>query len=150
MQHFPCICIYFYNCFIIYFALILLFFNKPLKYENRWHGSSHSINILFQSSTLMVWIPEAAGSVDLACTLSPDIDPKWSSSPCGACKFLRRKCIPDCVFAPDFLSKRGGAARFTSVHRVFGASNAAKMLARVPVACRADAVMTICHRRGHG
>lgn len=51
----------------------------------------------------------------------------------------------DCVFAPHFLAEHGGAARFASVHRVFGASNAAKMLARVPVARRAEAVMTICY-----
>ncbi|KAJ1698352.1 hypothetical protein LUZ63_006864 [Rhynchospora breviuscula] len=73
------------------------------------------------------------------------MDPKGSSSPCGACKFLRRKCVADCVFAPHFLAEHGGAARFASVHRVFGASNASKMLARVPVARRAEAVMTICY-----
>lgn len=53
--------------------------------------------------------------------------------------------MADCVFAPHFLAEQGGAARFASVHRVFGASNAAKMLARVPVARRAEAVMTICY-----
>ncbi|KAJ3696130.1 hypothetical protein LUZ60_001507 [Juncus effusus] len=68
-----------------------------------------------------------------------------SSSPCGACKFLRRKCVGGCIFAPHFPSEQGGAARFATVHRVFGASNAAKMLGRVPVIRRGDAVMTICY-----
>uniref|UniRef100_A0A1S3ZWN3 LOB domain-containing protein 25-like n=1 Tax=Nicotiana tabacum TaxID=4097 RepID=A0A1S3ZWN3_TOBAC len=26
----------------------------------------------------------------------------YSNPPCAACKFLRRKCLPSCIFAPYF------------------------------------------------
>ncbi|CAH8386856.1 unnamed protein product, partial [Eruca vesicaria subsp. sativa] len=29
--------------------------------------------------------------------------------PCGACKFLRRKCVPGCIFEPYFDSEQGSA-----------------------------------------
>ncbi|CAA7399517.1 unnamed protein product [Spirodela intermedia] len=47
-------------------------------------------------------------------------------APCAACKYLRRKCVPTCVFAPYFPQDRPG--RFTCVHRIFGASNVSKIL----------------------
>uniref|UniRef100_A0ACD5WI13 Uncharacterized protein n=1 Tax=Avena sativa TaxID=4498 RepID=A0ACD5WI13_AVESA len=72
-------------------------------------------------------------------------------APCGACKFLRRRCVPGCVFAPHFSGGAGGsgrdrgAAQFAAVHLVFGASNVAKLLSRVPVALRRDAARTVCY-----
>uniref|UniRef100_A0A0D9V6A3 LOB domain-containing protein n=1 Tax=Leersia perrieri TaxID=77586 RepID=A0A0D9V6A3_9ORYZ len=79
-------------------------------------------------------------------------------APCGACKFLRRRCVPGCVFAPHFSGCGGsgvgagagrgrerGAAEFAAVHRVFGASNVAKLLSRVPAALRRDAARTVCY-----
>ncbi|KAK9041477.1 hypothetical protein V6N11_016577 [Hibiscus sabdariffa] len=39
------------------------------------------------------------------------------AAPCGACKFLRRKCISGCIFAPHFGSDQG-AAKFAAVHKV--------------------------------
>ncbi|KAK9016499.1 hypothetical protein V6N11_078995 [Hibiscus sabdariffa] len=39
------------------------------------------------------------------------------SAPCGACKFLRRKCVSGCIFAPHFGSDQG-AAKFAAVHKV--------------------------------
>nr|WKV35349.1 lateral organ boundaries domain protein 12 [Ipomoea batatas] len=63
-------------------------------------------------------------------------------SPCGACKFLRRKCAADCIFAPYFCSDQG-PARFAAIHKVFGASNVSKMLMQVSVHERCDAVVTI-------
>ncbi|XP_010933093.1 LOB domain-containing protein 16-like [Elaeis guineensis] len=65
-------------------------------------------------------------------------------SPCGACKFLRRKCAADCVFAPYFCSEEG-AARFAAIHKVFGASNVTKLLLHVPPADRCEAVVTIAY-----
>ncbi|KAK8541533.1 hypothetical protein V6N12_014164 [Hibiscus sabdariffa] len=38
-------------------------------------------------------------------------------SPCGACKFLRRKCVKGCVFAPYFCHEQG-AAHFAAIHKV--------------------------------
>ncbi|KAI3444678.1 hypothetical protein Pfo_001343 [Paulownia fortunei] len=64
--------------------------------------------------------------------------------PCGACKFLRRKCVKGCIFAPYFDSDQG-TAHFAAVHRVFGASNASKLLLRIPPHCRLDAVITLCY-----
>jgi hypothetical protein len=65
-------------------------------------------------------------------------------APCGACKFLRRKCISGCIFAPHFGSDQG-AARFAAVHKVFGASNVSKLLLHIPVNRRHDAVVTISY-----
>ncbi|KAK2994291.1 hypothetical protein RJ640_024014 [Escallonia rubra] len=64
--------------------------------------------------------------------------------PCGACKFLRRKCVKGCVFAPYFDSEQG-TAHFAAVHKVFGASNASKLLLRVPAHKRLDAVVSLCY-----
>lgn len=66
------------------------------------------------------------------------------SGPCGACKFLRRKCVAGCIFAPYFDSDQG-AAHFAAVHKVFGASNVSKLLFHLPVERRHDAVVTICY-----
>ncbi|KAF3319888.1 LOB domain-containing protein 16-like protein [Carex littledalei] len=67
-----------------------------------------------------------------------------TGSPCGACKFLRRRCVPDCVFAPYFSCDQG-AARFAAIHKVFGASNISKLLMHLPVADRCEAVVTIAY-----
>ncbi|KAL5727990.1 hypothetical protein ACHQM5_001122 [Ranunculus cassubicifolius] len=64
--------------------------------------------------------------------------------PCGACKFLRRKCIKGCIFAPYFDSEQG-ATHFAAVHKIFGASNVSKLLLKIPVHKRLDAVVTICY-----
>ncbi|CAD5181960.1 unnamed protein product [Musa acuminata subsp. malaccensis] len=65
-------------------------------------------------------------------------------SPCGACKFLRRKCVRGCVFAPHFCNEQG-AARFAAIHKVFGASNASKLLMHLPVSDRSEAAVTISY-----
>ncbi|RWW36297.1 hypothetical protein BHE74_00058691 [Ensete ventricosum] len=65
-------------------------------------------------------------------------------SPCGACKFLRRKCVSGCVFAPFFRHEQG-AAHFAAIHKVFGASNVAKLLMHLPMADRSEAAITISY-----
>ncbi|XP_010506070.1 PREDICTED: LOB domain-containing protein 17-like [Camelina sativa] len=65
-----------------------------------------------------------------------------SGSPCGACKFLRRKCIKGCVFAPYFCHEQG-ASHFAAIHQVFGASNASKLLSHLPLEDRREAATTI-------
>ncbi|CAA3013447.1 LOB domain-containing 16 [Olea europaea subsp. europaea] len=67
-----------------------------------------------------------------------------TGTPCGACKFLRRKCAADCIFAPYFCSEQG-PARFAAIHKVFGASNVSKLLLHIPVADRCEAVVTIAY-----
>ncbi|ESR58478.1 LOB domain-containing protein 19 [Citrus sinensis] len=64
--------------------------------------------------------------------------------PCGACKFLRRKCVKGCVFAPYFDADQG-TTHFAAVHKVFGASNASKLLSRIPPHKRLDAVVSLCY-----
>ncbi|KAI9071945.1 hypothetical protein K1719_006633 [Acacia pycnantha] len=67
-----------------------------------------------------------------------------SGSPCGACKFLRRKCMRGCVFAPYFCHEHG-ASHFAAIHKVFGASNVSKLLAHLPVSDRSEAAVTISY-----
>ncbi|CAK9210976.1 unnamed protein product [Sphagnum jensenii] len=69
---------------------------------------------------------------------------KNHGAPCGACKFLRRKCVRGCIFAPYFGADQG-AARFAAVHKIFGASNVAKLLQHIPMPRRCDAVLTISY-----
>ncbi|KAF2295165.1 hypothetical protein GH714_031805 [Hevea brasiliensis] len=66
-----------------------------------------------------------------------------SNSPCAACKFLRRKCTQECVFAPYFPPDQ--PLKFSSVHRVFGASNVAKLLNELSTAQREDAVNSLAY-----
>lgn len=65
-------------------------------------------------------------------------------SSCGACKFLRRKCTNQCVFAPYFCYEQA-ASHFAAVHKVFGASNVSKLLLHLPVHNRSDAATTISY-----
>lgn len=67
-----------------------------------------------------------------------------SGSPCGACKFLRRKCVKGCVFAPYFCHDQG-AAHFAAIHKIFGASNVSKILAHLPVSDRSEAAVSISY-----
>ncbi|KAL4323524.1 hypothetical protein GQ457_11G003190 [Hibiscus cannabinus] len=67
-----------------------------------------------------------------------------TGTPCGACKFLRRKCTPDCVFAPYFCSEQG-PEKFAAIHKVFGASNVSKLLLRIPAHHRSEPVVTIAY-----
>ncbi|KAJ8770664.1 hypothetical protein K2173_021311 [Erythroxylum novogranatense] len=64
-----------------------------------------------------------------------------SSSPCAACKLLRRKCTQECVFAPYFPADQ--PQKFASVHKVFGASNVTKLLNELNFAEREDAVKSL-------
>ncbi|CAI0476574.1 unnamed protein product, partial [Linum tenue] len=67
---------------------------------------------------------------------SPKLQKKMSSH-------LRRKCTPECVFAPYFPPDQ--PAKFASVHLVFGASNVAKLLNEIPAAQRDDAVNSLAY-----
>lgn len=66
-----------------------------------------------------------------------------SHSPCAACKFLRRKCTQECVFAPYFPPDQ--PQKFANVHRVYGASNVAKLLNELSVVHREDAVTSLAY-----
>ncbi|CBI14975.3 unnamed protein product, partial [Vitis vinifera] len=60
------------------------------------------------------------------------------NSPCAACKFLRRKCMPGCIFAPYFPPEE--PQKFANVHKIFGASNVTKLLNELLPHQREDAV----------
>ncbi|CAH1421047.1 unnamed protein product [Lactuca virosa] len=66
-----------------------------------------------------------------------------SNSPCAACKFLRRKCTQECVFAPYFPPDQ--PVKFANVHKVFGASNVAKILNELNASQREDAVNSLAY-----
>ncbi|XP_059625258.1 LOB domain-containing protein 1-like [Cornus florida] len=64
-------------------------------------------------------------------------------SPCAACKSLRRKCADTCLLAPYFPPNE--PLKFTTAHRVFGASNIIKFLQELPEFQRADAVSSMVY-----
>ncbi|XP_038886350.1 LOB domain-containing protein 15-like [Benincasa hispida] len=64
-------------------------------------------------------------------------------TPCAACKLLRRRCAQECPFSPYFSPHE--PHKFASVHKVFGASNVAKMLMEVPESQRADAANSLVY-----
>ncbi|EXB93561.1 hypothetical protein L484_014552 [Morus notabilis] len=65
------------------------------------------------------------------------------NSPCAACKFLRRKCMPGCIFAPYFPPEE--PQKFSNVHKIFGASNVTKLLNELPQHQREDAVNSLAY-----
>ncbi|MFS7957767.1 putative transcription factor AS2-LOB family [Helianthus anomalus] len=64
-------------------------------------------------------------------------------SPCAACKILRRRCVEKCVLAPYFPPSE--PLKFSTAHRVFGASNIIKFLQELPESQRADAVSSMVY-----
>ncbi|WCJ36119.1 LOB domain-containing protein 25 [Euphorbia peplus] len=65
------------------------------------------------------------------------------NSPCAACKFLRRKCMPGCIFAPYFPPEE--PQKFANVHKIFGASNVTKLLNELSPHQREDAVNSLAY-----
>ncbi|XP_008795252.2 LOB domain-containing protein 1 [Phoenix dactylifera] len=76
-------------------------------------------------------------------TSSPPPPPPVVLSPCAACKILRRRCVDKCVLAPYFPPTE--PLKFTTAHRVFGASNIIKLLQDLPESQRADAVSSMVY-----
>ncbi|KAK4338857.1 hypothetical protein RND71_040319 [Anisodus tanguticus] len=76
----------------------------------------------------------------MASSSSPSLS---SYSPCAACKFLRRKCQPECVFAPYFPPDQ--PQKFANVHKIFGASNVTKLLNELQPHQREDAVNSLAY-----
>ncbi|XP_050376889.1 protein LATERAL ORGAN BOUNDARIES-like [Argentina anserina] len=65
------------------------------------------------------------------------------NSPCAACKFLRRKCMLGCIFAPYFPPEE--PQKFANVHKIFGASNVTKLLNDLLPHQREDAVNSLAY-----
>ncbi|KAK8611041.1 hypothetical protein V6N13_131106 [Hibiscus sabdariffa] len=66
-----------------------------------------------------------------------------STASCAACKLLKRRCTPNCIFAPYFRSDE--PKKFAKVHKVFGASNVSKILIEVPEEQREDTVNSLVY-----
>ncbi|KAE8679350.1 LOB domain-containing protein 21 [Hibiscus syriacus] len=66
-----------------------------------------------------------------------------STSSCAACRLLKRRCNPNCIFAPYFRSDE--PKKFAKVHKVFGASNVSKILIEVPEEQREDTVNSLAY-----
>ncbi|KAK4756705.1 hypothetical protein SAY87_006832 [Trapa incisa] len=66
-----------------------------------------------------------------------------TATPCAACRLLRRRCAQDCPFSPYFAPT--DPLKFACVHKVFGASNVAKMLMEVPENQRADTATSLVY-----
>ncbi|XP_044470014.1 LOB domain-containing protein 36-like [Mangifera indica] len=66
-----------------------------------------------------------------------------SNSPCAACKFQRRKCAQECIFAPYFPPDQ--PQKYANVHNVFGASNVAKLLNELSANLREDAANSLVY-----
>ncbi|XP_057981903.1 LOB domain-containing protein 1-like [Malania oleifera] len=73
----------------------------------------------------------------------PSPPPAVVLSPCAACKILRRRCAEKCILAPYFPPTE--PLKFTTAHRVFGASNIIKLLQELPDSQRADAVSSMVY-----
>ncbi|KAK4487547.1 hypothetical protein RD792_005808 [Penstemon davidsonii] len=67
----------------------------------------------------------------------------YSNPPCAACKFLRRKCVPNCIFSPYFPPEE--PTKFINVHKIFGASNVSKLLQEILPHQREDAVNSLAY-----
>ncbi|KAK6919955.1 Lateral organ boundaries, LOB, partial [Dillenia turbinata] len=72
-----------------------------------------------------------------------------SQRPCAACMILRRRCEESCLLAPYF--SRHEVEKFVKVHKVFGASNAVKMI-QVTIAFpsyNVSDLISITNSKGH-
>ncbi|XP_022735891.1 LOB domain-containing protein 27-like [Durio zibethinus] len=64
-----------------------------------------------------------------------------TTSACAACKYQRRKCIPECLLAPYFPSDQTKV--FQNAHKLFGVSNIVKILRSLDPAQHAEAMRSI-------
>lgn len=64
--------------------------------------------------------------------------------PCGACKYVKRRCLPECIFAPHF-SHAEGVDHFVSIHKIFGASKLTKFLSELHPSYHAATVQSILY-----
>ncbi|XP_060175195.1 LOB domain-containing protein 1-like [Lycium barbarum] len=100
------------------------------------------------TATTITSSPLSSRSVSPSSSSSPPNSPSPPQvavvvSPCAACKILRRRCAEKCVLAPYF--PPNDPIKFTTAHRVFGASNIIKFLQELPEFQRADAVSSMVY-----
>ncbi|XWS51066.1 hypothetical protein CRYUN_Cryun12cG0144300 [Craigia yunnanensis] len=64
-----------------------------------------------------------------------------TTSACAACKYQRRKCIPECLLAPYFPADQTKV--FQNAHKLFGVSNIVKILKSLDPTQHAEAMRSI-------
>ncbi|KAA3475809.1 LOB domain-containing protein 27-like [Gossypium australe] len=64
-----------------------------------------------------------------------------TTSACAACKYQRRKCIPECLLAPYFPADQTKV--FQNAHKLFGVSNIVKILKSLDPSQHAEAMRSI-------
>ncbi|KAE9587605.1 hypothetical protein Lal_00043205 [Lupinus albus] len=67
-----------------------------------------------------------------------------NAPPCAACKHMKRKCTPQCLFAPYFPPEN--LQRFEQVHKVFGSNNVSKILRELNPCQREDVVKSLVYQ----
>ncbi|TVU21627.1 hypothetical protein EJB05_31276, partial [Eragrostis curvula] len=87
--------------------------------------------------------PSSTSNSAVSPVAAPGTTTPGAGAPCAACKFLRRKCLPGCVFAPYFPPEE--PQKFANVHKVFGASNVTKLLNELLPHQRDDAVSSLAY-----
>ncbi|KAF8081263.1 hypothetical protein N665_0896s0005 [Sinapis alba] len=65
------------------------------------------------------------------------------STPCAACKYLRRKCTKACLFAPYFPPNKHGD--YAAIHKVFGANQVTKIVNDVHPNQRQEAMTSLVY-----
>ncbi|XVE57027.1 hypothetical protein DITRI_Ditri04bG0058600 [Diplodiscus trichospermus] len=64
-----------------------------------------------------------------------------TTSACAACKYQRRKCVPECLLAPYFPAAQTKV--FQNAHKLFGVSNIVKILKSLDPSQHAEAMHSI-------
>ncbi|KAK8959410.1 LOB domain-containing protein 4 [Platanthera guangdongensis] len=88
-------------------------------------------------------LTDTSAAAAAASSFSHPIPSPAAAPPCAACKILRRRCVEKCLLAPHFPPSE--PLKFTTAHRIFGASNIIKLLNELPERDRADAVSSIVY-----
>ncbi|KAK9067093.1 hypothetical protein SSX86_014418 [Deinandra increscens subsp. villosa] len=65
------------------------------------------------------------------------------SRPCAACKYFRRKCAEECVFAPHFPPDQ--PHKIETLHKVYGGATIGRILSELPAADRGAAVNSLVY-----
>uniref|UniRef100_A0A7N0U006 LOB domain-containing protein n=1 Tax=Kalanchoe fedtschenkoi TaxID=63787 RepID=A0A7N0U006_KALFE len=67
-----------------------------------------------------------------------------TSQACAACKYQRRRCLPECQLAPYFPADQ--PKMFQNAHRLFGVSNILKILKQLDPSQKSEAMRSIIYQ----
>lgn len=115
----------FHSLYLPLFLVFTLFFLYP-AHAAMESSDTTATTIASSSPSSRSVSPSSSSSPPPAPTTPPPPQQPVVVSPCAACKILRRRCAEKCVLAPYF--PPNDPIKFTTAHRVFGASNIIKFL----------------------